>query len=116
MRSDSKTSRTARANDDGLDEDDHDLGQVELEDRTLWFCGRESGDPRAIADFVQGFLKQFRPSDSFSLEYAFTCSKPRLDGFGGGTVFVTAEEIQHTDTAEWVAERCREHEKRVRPG
>lgn len=106
----------ARADDDGLGEDDHDLGQVELQDRTLWFCGRESGDPRAIADFVQGFLKQFRPSDSFSLEYAFTCSKPRLDGFGGGTVFVTAEEIQQTNTAAWVAERCREHEKRVRPG
>ena len=94
----------------GADDDVEDLGQVDLRDRTLWFCAEESGDPRAIAKFVRDFLKRFRPNDSFSLEYAFTCSKPRLDSFGGGAVFVTAVEIEHMDTAAWVAERCREHE------
>ena len=44
----------ARANDDGLGEDDHDLGQVELGDRTLWFCARESGDPQAGAEHQAG--------------------------------------------------------------
>ena len=106
----------ARANDDGLGEDDHDIGQVELLDRTLWFCGKESGDPRAIADFVQGFLKQFRPNDSFSMGHTFSCSRPRLDGFGGGAVFVTAESIEQLDSFTWLRARCREHEKRVRPG
>ena len=103
----------ARANDDGLGEDDHDLGQVELGDRTLWFCARESGDPQAVAVFVQGFLKRFRPNGTFSMEHTFSCSRPRLDGFGGGAIFVTAERIEHLDTFAWVSERCREHEKRV---
>ena len=94
----------------GADDDVDDLGQVELRDGTLWFCAEESGDPRAVAEFVRDFLKRFRPNDSFSLEYALTCSKPRLDGFGGGAVFVTAVEIEHMDTAAWLAERCREHE------
>ena len=101
----------ARADDDGLGEDD-DIGQVELEDRTLWFCGRESGDPGAIADFVQGFLKQFRPNGSFSMGHTFSCSRPRLDGFGGGAVFVTAESIEHVDSFTWLRARCKEHEKR----
>jgi len=51
-----------------------------------------------------------RPRDSFALEYAYTCSRPRLDGFGGGAVFVTAEGIECVETAAWVAERRREHE------
>ena len=101
----------ARADDDGLGEDDNDLGQVELQDRTLWFCGRESGDPRAIAEFVQGFLKQFRPNGSFSMGHTFSCSRPRLDGFGGGAVFVTAESIEHVNSDTWLRERYAEHEK-----
>lgn len=101
----------ARADDDGLDDDGDDLGQVELQDRTLWFYGRESGDPRAIAEFVQGFLKQFRPNGSFSMGHTFSCSRPRLDGFGGGAVFVTAESIKHVDSDMWLWDRCKEHEK-----
>ncbi len=97
----------------GADDDVDDLGQVELRDRTLWFCAEESGDPRAIAKFVRDFLKRFRPNDSFSLEYAFTCSKPRLDGFGGGAIFVTAERIEHLDSSTWLRAQCEEHEKRI---
>ncbi len=103
----------ARADDDGLGEDDNDLGQVELQDRTLWFCGRESGDPWAIAEFVQGFLKQFRPNGSFSMEHTYSCSRPRLDGFGGGAIFVTAERLEHVDSSTWLRAQCEEHKKRI---
>ncbi len=47
---------------------------------------------------MRDFLKRFRPNDSFSMGHAFSCSKPRLDGFGGGAVFVTAERIECPDT------------------
>jgi hypothetical protein len=88
------------------------LGEVEVVDGVLWFHGEEHGDPRAVAEFARDFLKRFRPRDSFALEYARTCSRPRLDSFGGGAVFVTAEGIECVETAAWVAERRREHEAR----
>jgi hypothetical protein len=88
------------------------LGEIEVVDGVLWFHGEEYGDPGAVAEFAWEFLKRFRPRDSFALEYAHTCSSPRLDGFGGGAVFVTAEGIECVETAAWVAERRREHEIR----
>jgi len=36
----------ARADDDDFDQDVDDLGQMELSDRAIGFCGEESGDPR----------------------------------------------------------------------
>ena len=72
-------------------------GQVDLRDRTLWFCAEESGDPRAVAEFVQDFLKRFRPNDSFSIGHAFSCSRLRIDGIGGA-IFVAAERIEYLDT------------------
>jgi hypothetical protein len=96
------------------DADDEDagcgLGEVEVANGAIWFHGQEYGDPGAVAEFARDFLKRFRPRDSFALEYAHICSRPRLDGFGGGAVFVTAEGIECVKTAAWMAERRREHE------
>ena len=72
-------------------------GQVDLRDRTLWFCAEESGDPRTVAEFVQDFLKRFRPNDSFSIGHAFSCSRLRIDGIGGA-IFVAPERIEYLDT------------------
>lgn len=76
-----------------------DLGEVEVVDGVLWFHGQESGDPEAVAEFARDFLERFRPRDSFALEYTLTCSRPGLDGFGGGAVFVTAEGIECVEIA-----------------
>lgn len=63
---------------------------------------------------MQRFLKQFRPNGSFSMGHTFSCSQPRLDGFGGGgAVFVTAERIEHLDSFSWLWAQCEEHKKRV---
>lgn len=75
--------------------------------RTLLLFAEESGDPHAVARFVQAFLRRFRPNGSFSLTYAAYCEKPRLGEFGGGAIYVTAESIESFDTHEWVAERTR---------
>jgi hypothetical protein len=69
------------------------LGEVEVADGALWFHGEEHGDPRAVAEFARDFLKRFRPRDGFAPEYAHTCSRPRMDGFGGGAFFVTADHL-----------------------
>ena len=45
-----------------------------------------------------------------SKESAYTCSRMRPDGFGGGTVFITADDIQYCFTSQWLEERISEVE------
>jgi len=92
--------------------DGSDLGEVEAANGAIWFHAEEYGDPEVVAEFARDFLRRFRPRDSFALEYAGSCSRPRLDGFRGGVLFVTADGIECVETAAWVAERRREHEAR----
>ena len=48
---------------------------------------------------------EFRPQQSWSMTYSITCSKPRAGEFGGGAVFVTADEIHLQSAYEFVSER-----------
>ena len=59
----------------------------------LWIGSSEGCNVDYVAHLVQKFLKQFRPGQCWSLTYAVTCSKLRVGEFGGGAVFVTADEI-----------------------
>jgi hypothetical protein len=65
----------------------------EADNRHLWLYADEAGDVGRVAHLVQAFLKRFRPDQCWSLSYAATCSKLRVGEFGGGAVFVTADEI-----------------------
>jgi hypothetical protein len=70
--------------------------------RHLWLHADDWGNPENAAYLVQKFLKMFRPDQCWSLTYAATCSKPRVGEFGGGAVFVTADEIKYQNSYEFV--------------
>lgn len=64
----------------------------------LWIRAEESGEPDKVADFMQVFLRKFRPTETFSLTWASTCSRLRVSEFCGGAVLVTADWIKwYTD-------------------
>jgi hypothetical protein len=73
-------------------------------DGDLWLHS-ENCNTDKIAYFMQQFLKTHRPDDCWSTTLAEYCSKPRLGEFGGGAIFVTAEEIKWVDTSEFIS-RC----------
>ena len=62
--------------------------------RHLWLHTEECGCVDRVAHLIQKFLHEFRPHQCWSLTYATTCSKPRVGEFGGGAVFVTADDIK----------------------
>lgn len=66
-----------------------------------WFDDSD-GEPNldALAKLLQLFLKKFQPKNMISFLWAATCSKPRLDGFGGGVCAVTAEDIVWCTTSQ----------------
>ena len=43
-------------------------------------------------------------------ESAYTCSRMRPDGFGGGAVFISADDIQYCFTGQWLEQRISETE------
>lgn len=63
----------------------------EVQDKTVWLYGEESGDPYEVAHLVHHFFKELRPKgkDLFVITWADTCSKMRLNEFGGGTIVAT---------------------------
>jgi len=68
----------------------------------FWIHSYEYGNLDFIEHVVQCFLKKFRPKECFTLEWSNTCSKLRTDGFGGGALFVTAEEKKFISTSSWL--------------
>ena len=92
-------------------EDDHGS-------RGLWLHADDYGDLTHVAWLVHKFLKRFRPDQCWSLSYSNSCSKPRIGGFSGGAVFVTAAEIEQYTADDWVQQqraalKARENEPAV---
>jgi hypothetical protein len=80
---------------------------------SVWFHDNgESGNVEQIADFVQSFLKKFRPKDCWGMEWSTDCSKPRLDAYGGGAVLVTAKKQVWMNTGTWLAGKGSNFNKR----
>jgi len=65
--------------------------------KEVWFCSEESGNMEFLANVVQEFLEAHRPNYYFTVTWACTCSKPRLDEFSGGGVLVTASDVKWFD-------------------
>jgi hypothetical protein len=79
--------------------------QYELRPDEFWVYSEESDDPEPPARLVQLFLRKFAPSKTWFVTFATTCDKPRVDEFGGGAVFVTAEEISWVNGYQWAEEQ-----------
>jgi len=73
----------------------------------FWFRAEESGDPSQVAEAVQAFFKHFEKKDTWSLTWAATCSKMRVDEFSGGAVVVTSEEARYLSAGSWVDEQAK---------
>lgn len=54
----------------------------------------ESGNPDHVAWFIHKIMQYFGHTEPISFEWANTCSRPKLDAFGGGAATVTPEYVQ----------------------
>ena len=68
----------------------------------IWISSDESIDTGEAAEFCHLILKHFDSDDYVSIEAAHTCSKLRLDAFGGHAAFVTKKGIKYFSTFEWI--------------
>lgn len=73
----------------------------------IWFHSEESFNVDSASLVVQRFLKECRPNGVVGFTWAETCSKPRLDEFGGGACCITANEITFMNTHQWLDEHMK---------
>jgi hypothetical protein len=79
--------------------------EIAWKDDSVVFYSEESGDVDHLVHLVQKFLRAFRPHEAWSVTWAETCSKPRIDEFGGGAAFVTASEVHWISAHQFVEDR-----------
>jgi hypothetical protein len=76
------------------------------EDSTLWIHDDEHGDVAAVIRFVLRLAEELDLTGLWGFQYALTCSRPRLDAFGGGAHVIdlgARKSIGWTSTQEWLA-------------
>jgi hypothetical protein len=61
---------------------------VFVEDDGVWICHDESVNPDHVETLVGRLLEELEIDEPFVFSWSYTCSKPRLDEFGGGACVV----------------------------
>lgn len=84
-----------------LETNEHESFDNELEVRSFWFYSMGYGDLVALADFLQEFIAVHRPDKEITVEFAQTCSRPRLGEFGGGSFHITKDRQLWFSTSSW---------------
>ena len=73
----------------------------------LWMRDDVTGDPERLIQFVIRCAAEFHLTGRWGFQYANTCSRPRLDGFGGGAHVLdlaTGQTVAWIYTNGWLAE------------
>lgn len=72
----------------------------------LWIRADADGDPERVVQFVKCCAAEFQLTGRWGFQFANSCSRPRLDGFGGGAHILdleTGETVGWISTDEWLA-------------
>ena len=65
----------------------------------LWMRDDMTGDPERLLQFVKRCGAEFGLMGRWGFQYANTCSKPQLDGFGGGAHVI---DLATGETVDWI--------------
>ena len=82
--------------------------EIETDGRRLSLYSQGNADIDFIIDLLQLTLKFFDLDDVVSFEWAYDCSKPRADAFGGGAAIVTKDECITMNTWEWLEKELKQ--------
>jgi hypothetical protein len=75
------------------------------EGSTLWIHDDDHGDVEAVIRFVLYLAEELYLTGLWGFQYALTCSRPRLDAFGGGAHVIdlgARKSVGWTSTQEWL--------------
>ena len=94
------------------DADDPEVAGFDLvlqdapEGSAIWIHDDDHGDVEAVISFVLRLAEEIDLAGLWGFQYALTCSRPRLDAFGGGAHVLdlaTGETVDWIDTDGWLS-------------
>lgn len=77
------------------------------EDGKLEIYDDESAHVECLALIIQQAMARHNISAPIWFEWANTCSKPRIDAYGGGAVVITKDECHWMNSTGWAAEKIK---------
>jgi hypothetical protein len=80
---------------------------------TLWIHSEENGEPEHVIKFVLKCAQRMNLSGVWGFTWGLSCSRPRLDSFGGGAQILDLgrrETLHWIDCSHWVIEQMAVHE------
>lgn len=86
---------------------DHETGPG-----ALWIHADEYGEPEHVTRFVLICAEAFDIKGAWDFCWSLTCSKPRIEGFGGGGFVLDLtkrETVASIDCADWLAHHMAGH-------
>ena len=100
-----------------LEADGETIGFTAVEDEpgsgTLWLWDGDSGDPEHVITYALRCAEAFNLTGRWGFRWNLCCSKPRLDGAGGGAQVLDLgrrESIGWVDTEHWLSEQLSQAE------
>lgn len=91
--------------DDRCPSDDFVLSLPKENGTQLWIHDEVSGDPQLVIEFALLCAAEFDLKGLWGFTWAVTCSRPRLEAFGGGAHVIdlgARKSIGSTSTGEWL--------------
>ena len=61
---------------------------VDVEDGGVWFHYDESITPEHVEEIAKALIEELEINEPFYCSWSYTCSKPRIDEFGGGAFVI----------------------------
>ncbi|MHA2022802.1 MAG: hypothetical protein ACTSWQ_03985 [Candidatus Thorarchaeota archaeon] len=91
-------------------EEDEDFGycgcQAEVQTHGVWFHDDESINTEHVEAIARALIEELEIDEPFYCSWAYTCSKPRIDEFGGGAfAIVRGKETYWVDAMSSVQEQ-----------
>lgn len=80
--------------------------------KQIWIHDDGQSNTQFAWEIIHQFLKAHRPHDYLFVQWGVTASRPVTDGYGGGTVFISADAIIDEPTHKWQLEMNRKHKKK----
>ena len=62
--------------------------RADVESRGVWFHAEESGNTDHVEAIARALVEELELDEPFVCSWAYTCSSPRIDEFGGGAMVV----------------------------
>ena len=76
----------------------------------LWIYSEENGEPEQVIKFALRCAEAMDLTGIWGFAWGLSCSKPRLDGYGGGAQILDLgrrDTIERIDCSTWVDERTK---------